>query len=97
MMQICGNMWATRNRHLSLYHNPPWTNPRLFAAMVVSISFAAIFVYGPALNTALGTSPIPAQYWFYPIPCGFCLVLLDEIRKYFVRRYPESWLARAAW
>ena len=97
MMQIFGNLWATRNRHLSLYHNPPWNNPRLFAAMVVSIAFAAFFVYVPIFQTSIGTYPIPAQYWFYPIPCGFSLIILDELRKYIVRGYPNSFLAKAAW
>ena len=96
-MQLFGNMLATRTRHLSILQNPPTKNPRLFAAMVCSVSLASIFVYVPAFQTAIGTYPIPAQYWFMPIPLGLFILLCDEVRKLIIRRFPDSLIAKAAW
>jgi len=96
-MQLFGNMLATRNRHKSIFQNPPWKNPRLFAAMAVSICIAALFVYVPIFQSSIGTYPIPPQYWFYPIPCGFLMLALDELRKFLIHRFPRSFLARMAW
>ena len=96
-MQLFGNMLATRTRHLSIFQHPPTKNPRLFAAMVVSVSLAALFVYVPAFQSAIGTYPIPAQFWFIPIPLGLFILLSEEVRKFLVRRFPNSFLAKAAW
>ena len=97
MMQLFGNLHATRLRHLSFFQQPPYKNPRLFLAMAVSISFAALFVYTPGIQSAIGTYPIPAEYWFIPIPFGVFILICDEIRKLIIRVYPQSVLARVAW
>jgi sodium/potassium-transporting ATPase subunit alpha len=89
-----GNTLGTRTQYLSLFqHNPlrgPGRNWYLFLAISISVALAAIVVYIPPLNTALGTRPIPFEFWFLPLGWTVGLILLDELRKLAVRRIRKT-------
>jgi sodium/potassium-transporting ATPase subunit alpha len=96
------NLLATRTRHLSILQHPPLfkresRNPYIFAGMLFSILIAFFFNYIPALQRVLGSAQVPVAHWFLPVGLGFGLLLLDEGRKYLVRRYPKSIIAKMAW
>ncbi|KAJ3317079.1 hypothetical protein HDV06_002090, partial [Boothiomyces sp. JEL0866] len=98
-MQLFGNVYASRTRYNSiLQQNPFWGPTRnlyIPAATVISIFVAVAFVYIPALNNLFNTSPIPAMYWFIPIPLGFIIIIADEMRKLAVRTFgPDSMIAK---
>jgi sodium/potassium-transporting ATPase subunit alpha len=65
--------------------------------MLGALGFALFFIYVPAFQTLFLTSPVPAEYYFIPMTFGLGLLTLDEVRKYVVRNYPKSFLARIAW
>ncbi|KAJ3360016.1 hypothetical protein GGF32_008814 [Allomyces javanicus] len=92
-----GNLQATRLRRSSMLHHPPTRNPVLFIAMLLSLTIALLVVYLPACNKVMGTVPIPAMYWFVPIPLAVIIPLFDELRKWRVRTAEESLLANIAW
>ncbi|KAL7750759.1 hypothetical protein RI367_003716 [Sorochytrium milnesiophthora] len=92
-----GNLFATRTRRASIFQQNPLRNWRLFAAMAGSIIVAAIVVYVPFFQTTFQTGSVPAEYWFIPLPVSLLIVILDEMRKWFVRTHPDSFLARLAW
>jgi sodium/potassium-transporting ATPase subunit alpha len=37
------------------------------------------------------------EYFFFPIAFGFWILLADELRKFWARKYPEGWVAWLAW
>lgn len=96
-MQIFGNLMSTRTRYVSIFQQPPYRNPRIFGAWCISLSCAAIIMYVPFFNNIIGTYPIPAQYWFIPLPGALIIIVADECRKGIVRNRPNSWIAKAAW
>ncbi|KAI0363433.1 calcium ATPase [Pilatotrama ljubarskyi] len=80
--------------------NPLWGPRRNLVVpvgMTATALIAVVNLYGPGLQDAFDTRPIPRIFW--GIPFGFALGLLtmDEIRKLLVRTYPNSILARMAW
>ncbi|KAI9333319.1 hypothetical protein BDR26DRAFT_868558 [Obelidium mucronatum] len=102
IMQLFGNVYASRTRYQSvLQQNPFWgptKNLKILYATVLSLSVAALFVYLPWLNMVFNTSPIPAKYWFIPLPFGIIILIADELRKLAVRTYgPDSLIARISW
>ncbi|KAJ3130796.1 hypothetical protein HK100_007460 [Physocladia obscura] len=102
MIQLFGNVYASRTRFNSvLQQNPFWGPTRnlyIPAATVLSISVAALFVYLPVLNNLFQTGPIPVMYWFIPIPMGFFILMMDELRKLAVRIMgPESIISKISW
>ncbi|CAG8769228.1 9509_t:CDS:1, partial [Dentiscutata erythropus] len=90
VMQACGNVFATRTRYLSLFQHLPVKkqskNYYIFAAQVGSILLACFIIYTPGINQSLNTRPIPVEFWFFPLVFAVAIVIVDEIRKFFVRR-----------
>jgi sodium/potassium-transporting ATPase subunit alpha len=69
----------------------------LIPAIIFSLVVALIFVSPESLHEALGTATVPVAHWFLPMGFGMGILLLDESRKYVVRNYPSSFLAKIAW
>lgn len=96
------NLMATRTRRLSIFQQPPLFNQNtqnwyLFPAIIFSLAVIFIFCYVPAIQTAINSSGIPVEYFFFPMCFGLGLLLLDEGRKYCVRTWPNGFWARIAW
>ncbi|CAO3641027.1 unnamed protein product [Mucor fragilis] len=100
---ICqwGNVLTTRTRRLSIAQaNPLWgpnQNLYLFAAMVGSLAIALIILYVPVFNIYLGTAPVPIKFWFIPFGWAAFIIAMDEGRKLFARKFPNSFFGRLAW
>ncbi|OHW91807.1 k antiporter p-type ATPase [Colletotrichum incanum] len=96
------NLMAIRTRRLSLFQHPPVGNKRtqnlyLFPAIVFALLMAIFWLYVPEFQTTLGTAPVPVEYWFLPMTFGLGILLIDEARKFAVRRWPNGIVAKAAW
>ncbi len=96
------NLFATRTRRLSVFQQPPAFNKAtqnlyLFPAIFFALVVIFIFLYIPGLSSAINSSKIPVEYFFFPIAFGFWILLADEARKWCVRKYPKGWVAWIAW
>ncbi|GAB0132368.1 hypothetical protein EsDP_00000808 [Epichloe bromicola] len=96
------NLMATRTRRLSILQHPPLFNKEtsnwyLFPAILFALGMAAIWLYIPSIQTVLGTSGVPVEHWFLPFTFGLFIILVDELRRAWVRRCPEGLVAKAAW
>jgi sodium/potassium-transporting ATPase subunit alpha len=96
------NLLAVRTRRLSIIQHPPLFNENtqnwyLFPAIAFSLCMAIFWLYVPQLQSVLGTSQVPAEHFFLPAAFGLGILMLDELRKYCVRRWPNSILAKTAW
>ena len=101
VMQVFGNIFATRTRYLSLIQHSPIAkqskNYYLFGAQVGSIAIASFLVYAPMINDSLHTRPVPAQFWFIPLGFAAAIIAVDETRKFFVRRQSPAFFHKIAW
>ncbi|WYZ42351.1 hypothetical protein EsH8_VI_000050 [Colletotrichum jinshuiense] len=96
------NLMALRTRRLSLFQHPPIGNKRtqnwyLFPAIIFALLMAIFWLYVPEFQRTLDTAPVPVEYWFLPMTFGMGILLIDEARKFAVRRWPNGLLAKAAW
>ena len=96
------NLMATRTRRLSIFQQPPVFNKAtqnlaLFPAILFSVVVIFIFLYIPGLDRAINSSRIPVEYFFFPVAFGLWLLFTDEVRKWWVRRWPKGFVARIAW
>ncbi|KAJ1967195.1 hypothetical protein IWQ62_002007 [Dispira parvispora] len=71
-------------------------NPLMLIGWACSIGLAIIIVYLPFINHTFNTRPIPAAYFFMPVGYAMGMLLLDELRKWGVRR-GVRWLSAIAW
>ncbi|TXT12929.1 hypothetical protein VHUM_01330 [Vanrija humicola] len=95
------NLLASRTRRLSLFqHNPLFgasQNLWIPPAMLVAAGFLFFFSYIDFFQHTFLTRGVNVEYVFIPMAFGLVMLFLDEVRKYFVRRYPKGLLARIAW
>ncbi|KAK9320200.1 hypothetical protein V1517DRAFT_356108 [Lipomyces orientalis] len=96
------NLMAVRTRRQSIFQTPPIFNKKtqnlyLFPAILFALLMTFFWLYIPTFQTSLGTTSVPVMYFFLPMAFGLCILLLEEGRKYAVRRYPKSILAKCAW
>ncbi|KAG0497136.1 hypothetical protein HPP92_001827 [Vanilla planifolia] len=70
----------------SLLRMPPWTNPWLLVAMVVSLSLHALILYVPFLAKVFGVVPLNVKDWLLVILISAPVVLIDEVLKLVGRR-----------
>ena len=96
------NLLAIRTRRLSILHHPPifrkaTQNLALFPTILFAFAMIFIFNYVPSIQKAIGSADVPVEYFFFPVAFGLVLLLLDEARKWAVRRYPKGLLAKLAW
>lgn len=84
-----------RTRRRSVLAHP--MNWYIIPAIIFALLIAIFFLYVPNFHDSLGTAIVPVEYWFLPMGFGMGLLLLDEGRKFLVRRYPTSFVARVAW
>ncbi|CAE7108182.1 unnamed protein product [Rhizoctonia solani] len=92
-----GNLLATRSRKLSIFQHRPSGNWYIFPAMICALAIGIFFSYVPFFQKTFLTRGVPVEYYFLPVTFGIGLLLLDEGRKYMVRRYPNGLLAKLAW
>jgi sodium/potassium-transporting ATPase subunit alpha len=96
------NLLAIRTRRFGIFQHPPLFNKAtqniwLFPAMAFALVMAFFWNYIPALQNTLNTAAVPVEHWFLPMAFGLGILLLDEGRKFGVRRWPKGLLARIAW
>ncbi|TFK59554.1 calcium ATPase [Pluteus cervinus] len=96
------NLLATRTRRLSIFQQNPITNPvtrnlYLFPAMLCALAIGCFFSYVDFFQRVFGTRGVKAQYYFLPMAYGIGMLAMDEMRKWWVRKYPKGLLAKVAW
>jgi len=92
-----GNLFATRTRTHSIFQHTPSQNLYLFPAAAAALLLGIFFHYVPWFNKVFQTRPLPLEFFFIPLTFGLSLLILDELRKLIVRKYPRSFLAFVAW
>ncbi|CAF4096352.1 unnamed protein product [Adineta steineri] len=95
------NYFATRTRYTSIIeHNPLWgkgQNLYVFAAMIVSAGIQLIVTQVGWFNRTFATGPVPVKYVMPTLGFGMAWLLIDEFRKWCIRRWPRGFIARMAW
>ncbi|KAG8424056.1 hypothetical protein J3458_000891 [Metarhizium acridum] len=96
------NLMATRTRRLSIFQHPPLFNKKtqnlyLFPAIVFALAMAVLWLYIPSLQPIIQTADVPVAHWFLPFAFGLFIILIDEARRCWVRRWPNGLLGRMAW
>ena len=100
---ICqfGNALSIRTRRNSiLQQNPLWgknRNVRILINVIISFVTIMIVCYTPWLQQTFNTRVPELRYAFGAVGFAAALVVFDETRKYIVRNYPHSVVARYAW
>ncbi|KAJ9583275.1 hypothetical protein L9F63_022380 [Diploptera punctata] len=70
------------------------TNSFLNFALVFETIVAVFLSYTPGMQKALRMQPLKLHWWFLALPWAIIIVLYDETRRYFIRKYPGGFFER---
>jgi sodium/potassium-transporting ATPase subunit alpha len=77
----------------SLFHQG-FSNWFLNFALIFETSLAAFISYCPGMDTALRTYPLYIHWWIPALPFSILILVYDECRKLYMRRYPGCFYYR---
>ncbi len=80
------NVLLCRHPRESLFARTKSLNRLLPAAIAFELALTLVLLYTAAGNRLFGTAPLPAWVWLACIPFALAMVLIEEMRKAFVRR-----------
>ncbi|MCP0886704.1 cation-transporting P-type ATPase [Ligilactobacillus sp. WILCCON 0076] len=70
----------------SMFQRYFWNNSLIFAGIIFEVVLFLALTYVPILQAVFGTAPLEYRDWLFLICIPFPLILIDEIRKLFVRK-----------
>ncbi|XP_067909988.1 potassium-transporting ATPase alpha chain 2-like [Heterodontus francisci] len=80
-----------KTRRNSIFQQGIFGNKVLWIGLLSQVGIALILCYGPGMQNSLHFTTLRFQYWFVAVPFAIVIFVHDEIRKFFIRRYPGSW------
>ncbi len=81
-----GNVFACRSSRLSIFQTGFFSNRLIFFGIMVEILLLVFIVYHPFGNKIFATAPVSFETWLVPVPFSITLLVLEELRKLYVRR-----------
>ncbi|KAF7455912.1 sarco/endoplasmic reticulum Ca2+-ATPase [Cryptosporidium felis] len=73
----------------SLLQVPPWANPLLLVAILISVFVHLIILYVPPIAAIFNVVPLTLIDWVAVLICSLPVILIDEILKAFSRGYNQ--------
>lgn len=80
------NVLACRSATISIFTLGFFSNRLVLAGIATEVLLAAFIIYTPLGNSLFASSPVGINVWLLLIPFAVMLLVLDEARKYVVRR-----------
>ena len=98
----CFNLLTTRTRYASFFtHNPFWSrrsrNLWLIVGIIASVLTCIIVTEVPFIQHYFKTTRVPIVFILPAVGFGLLMFILDELRKYYIRRNPGCCLEHIAW
>ncbi len=92
---ICqiANIFASRTRFQSVFTRGLFSNRMVLLGIASELLILAFIIWNPFANLIFNTSPIDLRYILLSVPFAVFLLVIDELRKYLVRKN-VSWATR---
>jgi len=84
------NAWNCRSDKESIFNIHSLTNRYMFGATVGAVGFQLLAVYHPLFQRFLRTTALDLSEWLIIISFASSIILVEEIRKFFVRHRKDS-------
>lgn len=81
-----GNLFAQRTERLSIFHIGFFSNRLAWVGIATELLIVVAIIYIPVLQRIFGTAAFAWQYWLFLLAWSPALLIMDEIRKAWLRR-----------
>jgi P-type Ca2+ transporter type 2C len=85
-----GNVLACRTSKQSIFKNSLKNNKWILVGIAAQLSIFAFLVYVPLMNQYFTTTPLALGDWAFLLSLAVVVVLAEEIRKFFSRRFSKA-------
>jgi magnesium-transporting ATPase (P-type) len=89
VMQIA-NVFVCRSPSLSIFTVGPFSNRLILGGVLAEITIILLIVYTGLGNSLFKTAPVPSDVWLFAMPFAIALLVLEEGRKWFMRRHKSQ-------
>nr|MBC7245845.1 cation-transporting P-type ATPase [Chloroflexota bacterium] len=80
-----GNLFAQRSERISTFRVSPWNNRLLWVGILSELAVVGLIIYVPLFQSIFGTASFPLQNWLFLFAWTPSLLLMDELRKMWLR------------
>jgi Ca2+ transporting ATPase len=84
------NALNSLSENQSMLVMPPWSNIWLISAIALSMSLHFVILYVEILSTVFQICPLTLEEWIAVLKMSLPVVLLDEVLKFFARKYSDG-------
>lgn len=84
-----GNVLATRTNKTSIFKTSLRSNKWIWLGIASQISIISFLIYAPPMQALFGTAPLGPFEWAFLIMLAFLVISVEEIRKWFTRRFTK--------
>jgi potassium/sodium efflux P-type ATPase len=81
-----GNVFAQRTERISVFHIGLFSNKLILWGILGELVIVGLIVYVPFFQQIFGTAAFPLENWLFLLMWTPSLVVVDELRKAFMRR-----------
>jgi magnesium-transporting ATPase (P-type) len=85
-----GNVLACRTSKQSIFKTSLKQNKWIIIGIIAQLSILAVLIYVPPLQAVFGTMPLGLGDWAFLLGLAVVVVLAEEIRKFFSRRFSKA-------
>ncbi|MSQ27059.1 MAG: hypothetical protein EXR51_02830 [Dehalococcoidia bacterium] len=85
-----GCLFACRSERVSAFRLSIGSNPLLLAGIAVELAIAAGLIYLPGLQEGFGMRPFTGSAWAFLLIPGPSVLLIEEGRKWLMRRRRDA-------
>uniref|UniRef100_S4R8S6 Cation-transporting P-type ATPase C-terminal domain-containing protein n=1 Tax=Petromyzon marinus TaxID=7757 RepID=S4R8S6_PETMA len=89
VIQQLADLVIRKTRRNSVFTQGLFRNKVVLLGMLSQLVIAAFLSYCPGMDEGLHFMPLRVGWWFVAISYAIFIWLYDEMRKFFIRRYPE--------
>jgi magnesium-transporting ATPase (P-type) len=80
------NVFLCKTPERSVFNTPLFDNHIILWGIVLEIALIVVIIYTPWGNVIFGTMPLALEVWLFMLPLALGMLLLEEIRKFVVKR-----------
>jgi calcium-translocating P-type ATPase len=81
------NVFLCCSRRESVFAFRLLGNPLILLGILIELTIILLIDYTPWGNSVFGTAPIPVAVWLFIVPFGLGMLMLEELRKWFLRTF----------
>ena len=84
------NALNSLSENQSMLVMPPWSNVWLISAIGLSMTLHFMILYVEILSTVFQICPLTWEEWIAVLKISLPVILLDEVLKFFARKYSDG-------